>query len=238
MSNTLTQNNPYVTRFENMLKPLQSKLSKLEVKLDSIGDDHPHKQQSTLNVLEEISKTKQEIENTLKNLECSKTMSVIRSDRIPSGIADHNVWNDCWYDKERKLYVTYNKYFMEISDAGDRPHQIQYTKETGDYGVVALADKVEFRFGYPCVIQEDSKGQDTWFILPTLKDNMLTDKIVKARLRPESEQKSILYETESEQWITIGTKGLKLCERENVISDKLELYPIVPIEELKTLYDR
>ncbi|MDH3501614.1 MAG: hypothetical protein OEL69_03790 [Nitrosopumilus sp.] len=43
MNNTLTQN-PYVTRFEEMLKPLKSKLSKLEIKLDSINDNHPHKQ--------------------------------------------------------------------------------------------------------------------------------------------------------------------------------------------------
>ena len=129
MSNTLTQNNPYVSRFEDILKPLQSKLSKLEIKLDSIEDNHPDKQQSTLNVLEEISKTKQEIENTQKNLECSKTMLVVRSDKVPSNVEDHNVWNDCWYDEERKLYVTHNKYFMEIPDAGDRPHQIQYTKE-------------------------------------------------------------------------------------------------------------
>ena len=238
MSSTLTQNNPYISRFEKMLKPLQSELSELEQKLDSIKNDHPYKQKTRLDILTEINKAKQKIEDVQKNLECSKTIPIIRSDKVPSNIPDHNVWNDCWYDEERKLFVTHNKYFMEISDAGDRPHQIQYTKETGDYGVVALDDKVEFRFGYPCVIQKDSKGRDTWFILSTLKDNMLTDEVVKARLRPESEQRSILYETESEQWITIGTKGLKLCEQENIISDKLELYPIVPIEELKTLYGR
>ena len=70
MSNILTS--PYIQRFENILKPLQSRLSKLEIKLDSIDDNHPHKQQSRLNVLEEISKTKQDIENTQRNLECSK----------------------------------------------------------------------------------------------------------------------------------------------------------------------
>jgi len=238
MSNTLTQNNPYISRFEDMLKPLQSKLSKLEIKLNSIDDNHPDKQQSTLNILEEISKTKQEIENTEKNLEYSKEMSMIRSNKVPPNVANHNVWNDCWYDEERKLFVTHNKYFMEIPDAGDRPHQIQYTKETGDYGVVALADKIEFRFGYPCVIQTNSKGQDVWFIFPTTTDNMLTKNIVLSRLRPESQTDAILYETESEQWITIGTQGLRLCEKENIISDELELYPKVPIEELKALYNR
>jgi len=75
-------------------------------------------------------------------------------------------------------------------------------------------------------------------MLPTLTDKMLTDKIVKARLRPRTHDESVLYDTESEQWITIGTKGLSLCEKENEISDKLELYPKVPMEELKTLYNR
>ena len=162
----------------------------------------------------------------------------IRSEKVPKEIPDHNVWNDCWYDEKRKLFVSHNKYFMEIPDARDRSHQIQYTKETGDDGVVAKADKVEFRFGYPAVIQKDSKGKDTWFLLPTITDNMLTEEIVKARLRPESDEKSILYETESEQWITIGTKGLRLCEKENEISDKLELYPKVPLEELKRLHGK
>lgn len=113
----MTQNNPYVPRFENMLKSLQSKLSQLETKLDSIKDDHPDKQQSRLNVLEEISKTKQEIQITEKNLECSKEMKVIRSDKVPSNVEDHNVWNDCWYDEEKKAFVTFNQYFAESTNA-------------------------------------------------------------------------------------------------------------------------
>lgn len=43
-------------QFANVLKPLQTKLSKLETKLDSIDNNHSHKQQSRLNFLEEISK--------------------------------------------------------------------------------------------------------------------------------------------------------------------------------------
>lgn len=238
MSNTLTQNNPYVNRFENMLKPLQSRLLELEQNLDSIKDDHPDKQQSRLNVLEETSKTKQEIENTQKNLECSKTMKGIRSDKVPSNVEDHNVWNDCWYDEERKLFVTHCEYFKELSDSRERPHQIQYEKETNDDGIVALADKVEFRFGYPSVIQKDKEGNPVWYLLPTLTDNMLTEEIVSTRLRPKSHEESILYRTKSEQWITIGTQGLRLNERENEISDKLKLYPKVPLEELKTLYGK
>ncbi len=237
MSNTLTQS-PYVNRFERLLESLQSKLSKLETKLDSIDDDHPDKQQSRLNVLEEINKTKHSIENTLKNLECSKTMTVIRSEKVPSNVADHNVWNDCWYDEERKLYVTHNKYFKKFEDVWKRPHQMQYQKETSDDGVVIILDDVKFKFGYPSVIQNDSKGRDMWFILPTLTDTMLTEEIVTSRIKPITLENGILYETVSEQWITVGSDGFNMCERENEISDKLKLFPPVPIKELKTLYGR
>jgi hypothetical protein len=191
-----------------------------------------------LNVLEEISKTKQEIENTEKNLECSKTIPTIRSDKVPSNIPDHNVWNDCWYDQERKLYVTYNKHFETLDDVHQREHQITYSKETGDNGLVFKEEGIKFLFGYPSIRIDYDDGTSANFLLPTMTDNMLTEEVVKARLRPESKENSIIYKTESESWITIGTKGLSLCEKENEISDKLELYPKVPIEELKTLYGR
>ena len=240
MSKTLTQNNPYVTRFEKKLEPLQSKLSKLEVKLDSIDDDHPHKQQSGLNVLEEISKTKQEIQITEKNLECSKTMNVIRSDKVPSNVEDHNVWNDCWYDEERKAFVTFNSRFDEVPNSRTRDAQIQYDKEMDNTnsGIIIPEDKIEFRFGCPVILSENQDNKPVWHILPTMTNDMLTDEIVVGRLRPTSDNNSIIYETKSERWITIGTRGLKLCEKENEISDKLKIYPPIPIEELKTLYNR
>lgn len=234
----LTQNNPYVPRFEDMLKPLQSKLSKLETKLNSIDDDHPHKQQSRLNVLEEISKTKQEIENTLKNLECSKTMNVIRSDKVPSEIQDHNVWNDCWYDEERRLYVTFNSYFANFEDVWNRYHQKQYTEETGIKAVIILSEQIEFRFGYPTIIQKNSENQEVLFLLPMLTNDMLTDDIVMSRIKPESQEDAVLYRTVAERWITVGTDGFSMCEKENEISDKFGVFPSVPLEELKTLYKR
>ena len=238
MSETLTQNNPYVNRFEKMLEPLQLRLVELEKNLDSIKDDHPYKQQARLDVLEEISKTKQEIENTKKNLECSKTMNVIRSNKVPTNIQDHNVWNDCWYDDERKLYVTFNEYFVEGEEVWKRPHQIQYQKDTGVNAIIILPQQIEFRFGYPAILQKDSKERETWFLLSTMSDNMLTKEIVKARAKPTSNEDSILYETGSEQWITVGTDGFRMCERENQIADELSIFPPIPIEELKALYGR
>ena len=237
MSNTLTQN-PDISRFEEMLKQLQSELSDLEQNLDSIKDDHSDKHKTRLDILTEINKTKQNIENVQKNLECSKSIPIIRSDNVHSNIPDHNVWNDCWYDEERKLFVTYNKHFETLDNVYQREHQINYSKETNDNGLVFKEEGVKFIFGYPSIRIDYEDGTFANFLLPTMTDNMLTDEIVKARLRPESNEKSIIYNTESESWITIGTKGLSLCEKENEISDQLELYPKVPIEELRTLYGR
>ena len=228
----------YVQRFVDILESLQSRLAELEQNLDSIKDDHPGKQNARLKVLTEINKTKEDIENAKKNLEYSKTISIIHSDKVPKNIPDYNVWNDCWYDEKRNLFVTFNQYFMESKDVWTRPHQKQYTKETGIKAVIILPEQIEFRFGCPSMLQKDSKGRDTWFLLSTLSDSMLTEEIVKARAKPTSNEEAILYETESEQWITIGTDGFRMCEKENEITDELGIFPHVPIKELKTLYER
>jgi hypothetical protein len=228
----------YVQRFADMLESLQSRLSELEQNLDSIKDNHPEKQKARLDVLSEINKTKENIENTKKNLEYSKAIPINRSGRVPANIPDHNVWNDCWYDEERNMYVTCCKYFQEIPGAKERTHQIQYTNETGNKGIIIVPTDVEFRFGYPSVIQSNSKGKDVWYLLSTLSNDMLTKEIVTARLNPKSIENAILYRTEAERWISIGTDGFSVCERENEISDELGIFPSVPIEELKTMYNR
>jgi len=165
-------------------------------------------------------------------------MAIVRSEKVPRDIPDHNVWNDCWYDKKRNLYVTYNEHFETLNNARERKHQIQYTKETNDDGLVFKEEGVKFFFGYPAVKIDYDDGTYVNFLLPTMTDQMLTKEIVSARLRPKSESESIIYKTASEPWITIGTKGLRICEKENEISDELGLYPPVPIEELKKLHGR
>ena len=240
MSNTVMSEvrKKYIQRFADMLEPLQSRLAELEQNLDSIKDDHPDKQKVRLDVLSEINKTKSQIENTKKNLEYSRDMLIVRSDKVPSNIPDYNVWNDCWYDEERNLFVTFNQYFMEGKDVWARPHQKQYTDKTGIKAVIILPEQIEFRFGYPSMLQKDSKERETWFLLSTLSDDMLSEEIVKARAKPVSNEDAILYETESEQWITVGIDGFRMCEKENEITDGLGIFPHVPIEELKTLYGR
>jgi len=168
------------------------------------------------------------------------SMAVVRSEKVPKEIPDHNVWNDCWYDEKRKAYVTFNKYFEESTNARTRDIQIQYDEENGNTnsGIIIEEEKIQFKFGYPVILQKDSEDKNVWYLLPTLTDEMLTEEIVTARLRPQSSSNAALYRTQSEQWITVGTLGLRLCERENEISDKLGIFPPVPIEELKELHGR
>lgn len=163
-----------------------------------------------------------------------------RSEKVPKEIPDHNVWNDCWYDEKRKAFVTFNKYFEEANNARTRDIQIQYDKEMGNTnsGIVIEKEKVQFKFGYPVILQKDLKQRDAWFFLPTMTDDMLTEEIVLARIKPKSQNDAVLYETESEQWITVGTDGFQMCEKENEISDKLGLFASVPIDELKSLFGR
>ena len=163
----MTQN-PYVQRFQDMLKPLQVQLLELETNLDSIQNSHPNRQKVILAVLTEINKTKQDIKNAEKNLEYSKEMLMVRSNKVPSSIQDHNVWNDCWYDEERELYATFNEYFVKAQYVWDRPHQKQYSEETGIEAVIILPEQIEFRFGYPAMLQKNSKNNDVWFLLPTI----------------------------------------------------------------------
>ena len=105
-------------------------------------------------------------------------------------------------------------------------------------GIIIEGEKIQFRFGYPVMLQKDSENTDVWYLLPTLTDDMLTEEIVTSKLRPQSPDNAALYRTQSEQWITVGVLGLRLCEKENQISDKLSIFPAVPIEELKALYGR
>jgi len=137
-----------------------------------------------------------------------------------------------------KLYVTHCEYFKKFEDVWKRPHQIQYQKETKDEGVIIKPEQIEFRFGYPAIIQKNSENYDVWFLLPTMTDDMLTDEIVISRIKPKSQKDAILYRTVSERWITVGTDGFSMCEKENEISDKFGIFPPVPLEELKTLYNR
>ncbi len=241
MSNTImTQiRELYLQRFENMLKPLQSRLSELEQNLDSIKNDHPDVQKARLDVLTEINKTKEQIENVKKNLECAEEMPIVRSDKVPKNVLDHNVWNDCWYDEKKKAFVTFNEYFAESTNARTREIQIQYDKENRntDSGIIIEDGKIKFRFGYPVIQSKNQDGQVAWCMLSTLQEKMLTKEIVKGKLNSESDDKSIFYVTDSKPWIEV--LGTKLSEREYELACEVVPYLVkTPIEVLKAAAGR
>lgn len=147
-------------------------------------------------------------------------------------------WNDCWYDEKMKVYVTHNKYFKGIPNAHTREIQIQYEKENNDNGIVIEENRIKFFFGYPALkLTYKTSGNSVNFLLPTLTDDMITQEIVKARLAPDSDENTIMYETQSKPWVGVGTK-LVLTEIEYELGKDLDRYDYVPIDTVKTVYKR
>lgn len=223
----------YVQRFADMLEPLQSRLAELEQNLDSIKYDHPGKQKARLDVLTEINKTKFQIENAKKNLECSRDIPIVRSDKVPENIPDYNVWNDCWYDDKRKAFLVLNSFYEKIPNALTREIQIQYEKETGrNAEIIIEEDKIQFRYGYPVILRENAKGQPIWHFLPTFTDEMLTKPIIQDKFIPKTESDAVIYETESESWIEI--LGTSITEKEYELACQVVPHLVkTPLEVLK-----
>ncbi|MFY9301253.1 MAG: hypothetical protein WAO91_08705 [Candidatus Nitrosotenuis sp.] len=87
--------------------------------------------------------------------------------KIPSAVADHEIWNDCWFDRKKSIYITHNTFFKSWPELKTRPHQIKYQLESGDGGVAILGEKVVFKFGLPAIKLPADKG-GVWFLLPTV----------------------------------------------------------------------
>ena len=148
-------------------------------------------------------------------------------------------WNDCWYDEKMKVYVTHNEYFKRIPDARAREIQMQYEKTSNDDGIVIEENRIKFFFGYPSLkLTYETSGNSINFLLPTLTDDMITKEIVKGRLRPESKENAIMYETQSESWIEIGNGELILTEKEYELGKDLGRYNHVPLDVVKAIHNR
>ena len=109
-------------------------------------------------------------------------------EKIPSHISEYETWNDCWFDRKKNTYVTYNSFFKSWHDLQIRPHQIEYRIESMDDGMVMLGEKVFFKFGLPAVKLPESKG-NVWFLLPTITDETSTWQIQAARFAKNPEQR-------------------------------------------------
>ena len=198
-----------VTFLEKILKEDQKELEKLENVLDSTT----YKQQERPQTLEKISKLKSNIVELTKAVDYSKNTEFFRHPNIPQNIPDEHIWNDCWYDVKRNVWVTLNDYFFQLSNSRTREIQIKYEQENiTNVGLIVEEQKIQFRKGLPSILQNDDKDRPTWFALPTLYDVMLTREIVKGTLHPEKQENAYLYNVGSEAWIS--ALGRYLTEQE------------------------
>lgn len=111
-----------------------------------------------------------------------------RFEKIPPYVLNEQIWNDCWFDKEHNLYITHNKFFKEMRELQNRPHQIQYRIKSKDDGVTARPDKVVLKYGIPAV-QIDHVGKKTWVMLPTMNKKLLTGELEAAIFATKTEER-------------------------------------------------
>jgi len=113
-----------------------------------------------------------------------------RFEKIPHYVTKENIWNDCWLDQNFNLYVTHNKYLQQMINLQNRPHQIEYKiKSKDDKGVVVKPQKVHLKFGIPAVQLIGSHGKKTWFLLPTMNKNLITNEIECCRHLDDPEKR-------------------------------------------------
>lgn len=224
MSKLQSQTNEDAIREKKMIflrEMLDERKAELEQLEDSF-DDTSGNQQKRLSALEKISRVKEIISGLFDAIELTKTQIFFRNPNIPSNIPDEHVWNYCWYDEARKAYITLNEYFYESENARTRDIQKKYEEELiTNLGVIIEEEKVQFKYGYPSILQKDSNEIPTWYSLPTLYDEMLTLDIVQGKLHPETQTKGYLYRTASDAWISIF--GRYLTEQEYLYSAILAL---------------
>ena len=212
----------YVARFQAFVDLDQKQIVELESKLDEIKNVDPNREKKKLELLTEINKTKENVRMHQKNIHYVSKMKIIRSYKIPKNIPHGNVWNDCYYDESRKAFVTFSKKFIEESARKHREIQRQFESEMGvNSGVIIPEERFEFKFGYPVLAGKDQDGEHVWRIVCTMTDDMLTEEIVMARLKPISHEESVIYDTVSEQWLG---GDLKMCEKEYEIGHKNDIW--------------
>ncbi|MBI1664093.1 MAG: hypothetical protein IS860_11560 [Nitrosopumilus sp.] len=129
-------------------------------------------------------------ETEAKNEKVEKTsmenICAVRSSKIPQNIPEEVVWNDCYYDESRNLYVTFNSFFLSIPELQTRKHQLEFKSQTGSDGIVASYEKVQLKHGFPAV-HMDKDGQKTWVLLPTMKQLMITTEMLEEKFSQDSD---------------------------------------------------
>ncbi len=179
---------------------------------------------------EEYSKTLSETD-AVKKFENTKTKSASQPTfTIPDHISKDKIWNDCWFDEKRNVYVTHNSHFLNNKNRRFFEVQEQYEKETNDIGVAVPVNKIKFFYGFPSVslYNDETKSSTIWFFLPTIKNEMLTKEIVEARLGVDPAQYSVNYTVETPRTHKFGT-GLELNDREYELGKDSNKYLYIPL---------
>ncbi|WP_179370968.1 hypothetical protein [Nitrosopumilus ureiphilus] len=226
--------------YNHKLEPLEQKLSEIQSQLDNLsGREYVEIGEQKVALDYQKEPLIKEIDAIKQQRKTIEEMPIIRSSVIPKEVDSVNVWNDCYYDTSRKAYITFNKRFEQMKEARTRDIQVQFDKEMGkESGIIIEESKITIKYGISAIIAKDQDGNPVWHLLPIMTDEMLTDEIVTNRLWSKSDDESVLYETVSEAWLSMGTKGLMLTEREREVGVKRGTYADVPMEQLKLINHR
>ncbi len=161
------------------------------------------------------------LEETEKmNLECAKAMPFVRSARVPAHIQLAHVWNDCYYDEKRKMFVTFRRFPNGVGrETRAKQDGLGYVGEGMAFGW----KDVRFRYGYPTVTAKDKNGLYCSSLLCTMSEEMITEDLVISLFRihddlGRSDLDTVYYETEAKRWI--GGRFFKITDAERRIGLK------------------
>ena len=182
---------------------------------------------NAINGLEEKNELTQEEKDDLKrfhflevrdtgNKKRMEAMPFVRSTRIPAHIPLTAVWNDCYFDDERKLFVTFRRFRHGL---GPKTLANQKKLNPSGEGTVFTPSEVEFLHGYPAINMKKD-GYYTASLLCTMAEEMITEELVLALLnthtswedRAEVSMGYVWYETEAPRWI--GGRFFKFTDTE------------------------
>lgn len=151
------------------------------------------------------------------NKKCIESMPFVRSARIPPHVPLAAVWNDCYFDGERRLFVTFRRF---CGGLGPKTLGNQKKLNPGGEGIVFPAGEVDFCHGYPSIGQKAEDGDWTSSLLCTMAEEMVTGGLVLALMgtcaswedKEEAHMGRVWYEAEAPRWI--GGSFFKLTDAE------------------------
>ncbi len=153
-----------------------------------------------------------------KNLECAKTMPLVRSAKVPAHVSLTNVWNDCYFDEQKKIFVTFRRFQDGV---GPETHANQAKIGYEGEGIAFRLEDVRFKHGYPAILGKTKNGNVCSSLLCTLSEEMITDDLVISLFRVQGDLgrddlHSVYYETEAPRWI--GGSFFKVTDAERKIA--------------------